>query len=100
MQLKKLSKDYIKDELVRKLFKYMKFLPFVSPRDVIKAFKKIQELAETCTKFKPMLTYFEKVYIGKCAKNNPSVRKIPVYPIHRWNVVARIEKDKGKTNNS
>jgi putative heme degradation protein len=47
-----------------------------------------------------MLTYFEKVYIGKCAKNNPSVRKIPVYPIPRWNVVARIEKDKGKTNNS
>jgi hypothetical protein len=47
MPLKKLSKDYIKDGLVRKLFKYIKFFPFVPPRDVIIAFKNIQKFAET-----------------------------------------------------
>ena len=36
--------DYVKDPLVRKLFKYLNFLPFVPPNDVIKAFKQIKEL--------------------------------------------------------
>ncbi len=44
---------YIKDELVRKLFKYLKFLPFVSPKEFIKA------LGINCKKFDPMFTYFE-----------------------------------------
>ena len=100
IQLKNLAKDYVKDQLVRKLFKYLKFLPFVPTKDVIKAFKQIQELAKSCTKFNPMLTYFEKFYTGKLVKHSETVRKVPVYPIQQWNVISRIEKDKGKTNNA
>ena len=81
VQFKNLAKDYVKDELVRNLFKYLKFLPFVPPRDVIKAFKMIQDLGENCQKFKPMFVYFEKIYIWKLLNNNLTVRKIPVYPI-------------------
>ena len=100
MQLKKLSKDYVKDPLVRKLFKYLKFLPFVVPKDVVKAFKLIKSLGASCRKFDPMFTYFEKFYIGKLVKNSETIRQIPVYPIKRWNVVARVEQDKARTNNS
>jgi hypothetical protein len=42
MQQKRLARDYIKDELVRKLFKYLKFLPFSPPKNVIKALKEIK----------------------------------------------------------
>jgi hypothetical protein len=100
MQLKKLVKDYAKDEIVRKVFKYLKFLPFVPTQDVINAFKKIRQLAETCTKLKQMLVYFETFYIGKLIRGSTTVRKLPMYPIKQWNVVSRILNEKGKTNNS
>jgi hypothetical protein len=100
MQLKNLAKDYVKNELVRKLFKYLKFLPFVPVKDVIKAFKKIKQLGSDCDKFQPMFVYFERVYIGNLLKNSSTIRKVPMYPIKTWNVVIRINKDKGKTNNN
>ena len=54
IQTKKLVKGYETDELVRKLFKYLKFLPFVPPKDVILAFNKIKILGKSCRKFHPM----------------------------------------------
>ena len=98
MQEKKLAGDYVKEELVRKLFKYIKYLPFVPPNDVINAFKEIKKLACNCNKFEPMLAYFETYYIGKLV--NKTLRKIPVYPILRWNVVSRVKEGKARTNNS
>ena len=98
--LKKLAKDYVKDKTVRKLFQYLKFLPFVPPKDVIKSFKKIKEFGENCKKFDPMFEYFEKFYIGKLAKGSQTVRHVPSYPIQKWNVVARVLNDKDKVNNS
>jgi hypothetical protein len=51
MQQKSSARDYIKVELVRKLLKYLKFLPFVPPKDVIKAFQEIKALGINCKKF-------------------------------------------------
>jgi hypothetical protein len=48
IQLKQLAKDYIRVEIVRKLFKYMKYLPFVPVPFVIKAFKEIRSFGSTC----------------------------------------------------
>ena len=45
IQLKNLAKDYLKDPMVRTLFKYFKFLPFIPPADVVKAFKQIKSYA-------------------------------------------------------
>ena len=100
MQQKQLAKDYVKDSLVRRLFKYLKYLPFVPPKDVIKAFKEIKTLSDTCRKFEPMLTYFENFYIGKLVRNQQKIRKVPVYPINRWNVVSRVKEGKARTNNT
>jgi hypothetical protein len=102
IQLKKLKKDYVKDPIVRKLFKYMKFYPFVPITDVITAFKKIKQCAldSKCAKFEPMLAYFEKFYIGKLVRGSDSTRRVPVYPIKMWNVVNRVKSNKDKTNNS
>jgi hypothetical protein len=72
-------------------------LPFVPAKAVIKAFKKIQQIAETCTKFNPMLVYLN---IGKLIRGSTTVRKLTMYPIKQWNVVSRILNDKAKTNNS
>ena len=69
MQLKNLAKDYVKNDLIRWLFNYMKFLPFVPLKNVIQAFKKIKELGSSCEKFQPMFAYFEKIYIGQLQKN-------------------------------
>ena len=96
MQLKNLSKDYVRDDLVRKLFKYLKFLPFVPLKDSIKAFKKIKEYGENSDKFQPMFTYFERIYIGKLVKDSSTIRKMPICPIKSWNVMGRLEKNKGK----
>ena len=102
IQLKKLKKDYVKDGIVRNLFKYIKFWPFVPITDVIPAFKKIKKFAadSKCTKFEPMLVYFEKFYIGKLVRGSDTVRRVPVYPIKMWNVVNRIKSNKDKSNNS
>ena len=85
IQQKHLAKDYIKDNLVRKLFKYLKYLPFVPPKDVIKAFKEIKALGTMCKKFEPIFTYFESFYIGKLVRNSQTIRKVPIYPINKWN---------------
>ena len=82
------------------MFKYLKFLPFVVPKDVFKAFKLIKSLGAFYRKFDPMYTYFENFYIGKLVKNSETIRQIPVYFIKRWNVIARVEQDKARTNNS
>ena len=77
------------DPVVRKLFKYLKFLPFVPPTDIVKAFKQIKSFGffSNCKKFEPMFTYFETFYIGKLIKNSETVRNIPPYPVKRCNVV-------------
>jgi hypothetical protein len=93
IQLKQLAKDYIRVEIVRKLFKYLKYLPFVPVPFVIKAFKEIRSFGSTCKKFDSMFVYFEKFYIGKIVKNTTK-RRVPVYPIQRWNVVQRVLEDK------
>ena len=59
--IEKIEKDSnVKDPTVRKLFKYMKFVPFVPPTDVIPAFKKIRKFAEDSNyrKFESMFVYF------------------------------------------
>jgi hypothetical protein len=47
-----------------------------------------------------MFNYFETTYIGKLVKSNTTVRKIPPYPIVRWNVYLRVVQKKARTNNS
>ena len=100
IQSKQLAKDYVKDPVVRKLFKYLNFLPFVPSKDVVKAFKEIVALGNDCRKFQPMFTYFERFYIGKLVKNSQSLRHVPTYPIQRWNLVSKILQDKARTNNA
>ena len=78
----------------------MKFFPFVPPKDVIKAFKEIKALGTSCKKFDPMFTYFETFYIGKLVRKSETMRKVPVYPIKRWNVFSRVRDGKARTNNS
>jgi hypothetical protein len=85
---------------VRTLFKYLKFLPFVPPKDVIKAFKQIKSYGNSTNKFQSMFTYFERTYIGKLVKTNKTVRKIPPYPIVRWNVYLSVLQNKARTKNS
>ena len=70
------------------------------PKDVIKTVKEIKALGINCKKFDPMLTYFETFYIGKLVKNSETTRKVPVYPIKRWNVFSRVKEGKARTNNS
>jgi hypothetical protein len=41
IQHKKLAKDYVRDTLVRRLFKNLKYLPFVPLQFVVKTFKEI-----------------------------------------------------------
>lgn len=86
--------------MVRTLFKYLKFLPLVPPKDVVKAFKQIKTHGDSCNKFQTMFTYFENNYIGKLVKNSSTIRKVPPYPIVRWNVHSRVLQNKARTNNS
>jgi hypothetical protein len=74
MQLKKLVKDYVLDEISQNLFKFLKFLPFVPAKHFIKTFKKNNK--------KPMLVYFETFSIGKLIIGSTTVRKLPVYPLN------------------
>ncbi len=46
-----------------------------------------------------MFVYFERFFIGKIVKNTIK-RRVPVYPIQRWNIVQRVLVDKDRTNNS
>ena len=100
IQIKKLVTDYNSDELVRKLFIYLKFLPFVPPKDVIISFNKIKLLGNSCRKFNPMFSYFETYYIGKLKKNSLNIRKLPPFPILRWNEHSRVLYGKTRTSNS
>jgi hypothetical protein len=74
----------------------LKALCFFPVNDVIKAFNYIQSIAPAS--FSPMLTYFEKYYIGKQKKNNPGVRAVPCYPMA--NCYQRVLDGEERTNNS
>ncbi|RNA13053.1 hypothetical protein BpHYR1_050011 [Brachionus plicatilis] len=47
-----------------------------------------------------LLDYFEKYYIGKLKKDSISVRAVPLFPIHIWNINDRVLHDLPRTNNS
>ena len=66
-----------KDPTIRNLFKSMQALAFVPPDKVIVAFKEI--VKKSTNNFKPMLTHFEKYYIGNLQKDSQTIRKVPFY---------------------
>ena len=74
-----------KNSAVRRSFYHMKSLAFVPESDVIKGFKIIK--AKSPATFKSMIDYFEKNYIGDFQKGFITIRKIPRFPIHMWNVL-------------
>jgi hypothetical protein len=98
MQKKGLSNSYIVNKDIRTSFKNLKALCFFPVNDVIKAFNYIKSTAPSS--FAPMLTYFEKYYIGKPKKNNPGVRAVPCYPMAMWNCYQRVMDGEERTNNS
>ncbi|RMZ96603.1 hypothetical protein BpHYR1_028538, partial [Brachionus plicatilis] len=98
IQLYKLVKTYAADPMIRKSFKFIQSLAFIPKKDVIFCFNKLRELAPV--KFKCMLDYFEKYYIGSLKKNSNTIRSIPMFQIHLWNINERILNDCPKTNNS
>jgi hypothetical protein len=97
---KKLFTNYTSknDDSVRISFNLLKTLAFVPPDDIIEAFSLISE--DSPQVFKPMLTYFEKFYIGKLRNGSKSIRNDPIFPIETWNVYERVIADLPRTNNS
>lgn len=57
-----LVKLYASDGEIRKNFKFLQALAFVPKKDVIFCLNQIK--ANCPNKFKPMLSYFEKYYVG------------------------------------
>jgi len=81
-----------------KTFYYLKVLPFVPSRDIIKVFEKIKSLAPQSST--TLLEYFEKNYIGLSLEDEPRIRKVPLFPIKTWNLQNRILNDLRRSNNS
>ena len=55
----------------------MQALRFVPPDKVIATFKEI--FKKVTNNFKPMLTHFEKYYIGNFQKDSQPMRKVPFF---------------------
>ena len=93
-----LVKLYASDGEIRKNFKFLQALAFVPKKDVIFCLNQIK--ANCPNKFKPMLNYFEKYYVGNLKKDSLSIRHVPMFTIDLWNIHDRIVNGLPRTNNS
>ncbi|RNA40552.1 hypothetical protein BpHYR1_045116 [Brachionus plicatilis] len=73
-------------------------LAFVPVNDVVQAFKIIE--GQSNEKFKLIISYFEKCYIGRLKENSKSIRVVPRFPIPSWNLHERILNNLPRTTNS
>ncbi|CAF0766296.1 unnamed protein product [Brachionus calyciflorus] len=93
-----LTKRYCSDGNIRKAFRCLQSLVFVPKKDVVYSF---MELKKNCPNgILSVYNYFEKNYIGCLKTNSVSVRKVPLFPIHIWNMSDRVVNDLPRTNNS
>ena len=97
------TKSYYKDKDLRKLQKELQSLAYVRIHDVPTAFLNIKD--NSPTKFKTIINYFEKTYIGytttqKIGRSNKTVTFKPRFDISIWNIHDRILSDIPTTNNN
>ncbi|RNA44359.1 hypothetical protein BpHYR1_051270 [Brachionus plicatilis] len=90
--------DFYSDESFRESFKMVQALAFVPVNDVVQAYKIIE--GQSNEKFKLILSYFEKCYIGRLKENSKSIRVVPRFPIPSWNLHERILSNLPRTTNS
>lgn len=81
----------------RRFYRHLLYLAFVPVKDVVYTFNKIKSISPS--NFKPMITYFEKNFIGS-ATSIPKLRKKPRFEIKSWNVRDRVLEGVGRTNNN
>ncbi|CAF0945502.1 unnamed protein product [Brachionus calyciflorus] len=82
----------------RRSFKLVQALPFLPVEEVINGLK----IIKTCSnqKFKPILSYFERNYIGKINDKSKGIRDKPRFSIGLWSVYERVLHDLPRTNNA
>ena len=89
-----LQSKYIEDEAFALYTKMIPALAFVPENDVVQAFNKLSQIAPA--ELLPLLEYFQPTYV---IRNVGLVIRGPIFPVEKWNVLARIDLDLPKTNN-
>ena len=94
---KRWKKTYLLDKEFRKSYRLLQALAFVPVNDVTWVFELLQK--EVPDNFMPIVSYFEKNYIGKLKPNSKSCRDVARFPIDSWNLYERVISKKERTNN-
>lgn len=82
----------------RASFKLIQALPFLPLDEVINGLKIVK--SSSTKKFKPIVSYFEKNYVGKLKANTRGIRDKPRFSMNLWNVYDRVKNDLPRTNNA
>ena len=89
---------YKNDPEFRKTYRQLQALAFVPIDDVVWAFESLQK--QSPESFKPILSYFERTYIGKLVENSKTFRETPRFTIDSWNLFDRVMNKLPRTNNA